>query len=489
MSDLRRRAARGVVLNSGFQIGLSGLSLLQRLVAAAFLTRAEFGLWAVILTVIVSLSWIKDLGIADKYIQQSDDDQEAAFQKAFTLELLSSLALLVLIALTLPLWALAYGHSEVIAGGLVAALAIPLAALQAPAWIPYRRMDYARNRVLTSVTPVVVFVVTVALAAAGVGYWCFIIGGVAGGAAGAVVCLRTCPYPLRLRLDRTAAREYASFSWPLVAAGVSGLVLVQGSLLVVSHNAGLAAVGTVGLVIGIVGFAERVDSVVSQTIYPAVCRVVARREVLAEVFVKSNRVALMWALPFAAALALFAGDFVTYVLGERWRPAEGLLAAVALCVGFGQVAFNWLVFLRALGQTRPIFVATALNAVVFLAVLVPATSRLGVSGYGVAFAAQTLLQIGVRTLYMRRLFPDFALVRHTARAVAPVVPGVAVVLVARLLAGARESLVLTLGELVAYAAVVIASTFVAERRLVVELAGYLRRGAGPAGGAAVAGSS
>jgi len=131
-------------------------------------------------------------------------------------------------------------------------------------------------------------------------------------------------------------------------------------------------------------------------------------------------------------------------------------------------------------------VATAPNAVVFLAVLVPATSRLGVSGYGVAFAAQTLLQIGVRTLYMRRLFPDFAIVRHTARAVAP---GVAVVLVARLLAGGRESLVLTLGELVAYAAVVIASTFVAERRLVAELVGYLRRGAGPAGGAAVAGSS
>lgn len=474
-TDLRRRAARGTVLNAGFQIGLSGLGLLQRLVAAAFLTRAEFGLWAVILTVLVNLAWLKDVGITDKYLQQSEADQELAFQKAFTLELYASLALLVLIGLTLPLWALAYGHQEVIVAGLVTALIFPLAAFQMPALIPYRRLDYRRNRLLTSVSPVVGFVVTVALAVAGIGYWCFVIGGLAGGVAGAVVCVATSPYRLRLRYDPGTARAYASFSWPLVASGLSGLILVQGSLLVINHNVGIGAVGVVGLVIGIVGFAERADTVVSQTLYPAICRVVDRRALLAEVFVKSNRVALMWAMPFAVGLALFAGDLVTHVLGERWRSAEGLLVTVGLCVGFGQVAFNWLMFLRALNWTRPIFVATGLNLIVFLAVLIPATAALGIAGYGLAFIAQTLLQIGVRAFYMRRLFGDFAVVGHTARSVAPVLPGVAVVLVARAAGVGGDTLAATTVQLTLYAATVAAATFVIERALVAEIAGLLRR--------------
>src|SRR4051794_30959753 len=77
VGDLRTRTARGTLVNSGFQIGLTGLGALQRLIVAAFITRAEFGLWSIVLVILVNLSWLKDLGIGDKYIQQSEPDQEA----------------------------------------------------------------------------------------------------------------------------------------------------------------------------------------------------------------------------------------------------------------------------------------------------------------------------------------------------------------------------------------------------------------------------
>src|SRR5436309_12417328 len=103
--ELRPHTARGTLVNSGFQIGLSGLGALQRLIVASFLARAEFGFWGILLTTIATLGFLKDLGIADKYVQQSEPDQEAAFQRAFTLEVLSSLAFLVLVALVLPIYA------------------------------------------------------------------------------------------------------------------------------------------------------------------------------------------------------------------------------------------------------------------------------------------------------------------------------------------------------------------------------------------------
>ena len=41
---------------------------------------------------------------------------------------------------------------------------------------------------------------------------------------------------------------------------------------------------------------------------------------LEEIFVKSNRLAMMWALPFCAGFVLFAPDLVEFVLGDDVGP-------------------------------------------------------------------------------------------------------------------------------------------------------------------------
>jgi O-antigen/teichoic acid export membrane protein len=471
--NLRARTARGTIVNSGFQICLSGLGALQRIVAAAFLTTAEFGLWSVVLVILVNLSWLKDLGIGDKFIQQEEPDQEAAFQKAFTLELIVSIAFFVLVVLVLPLWALAYGHSSIIVPGIITALTVPLSVFKMPALVPYRRLEYARHRVLTSIDPVVSFVVTVAFAVAGAGYWCFVIGLVAGSIAGGIVCTATSPYRLGIRFDRDTVREYASFSWPLVGSGLSRLVVVQGSLIVASHVVGLAGIGAISLATSIATFADRVDAIVSQTIYPAVCAVARRTELLAEVFVKSNRVALMWAMPVAAAAALFADDLVHFVLGDRWQPAVGLIVAISLTCGLAQVAFNWTVFLRAVNRTRPIFVGAVLNLVTFLGVAIPGMFAFGLPGYAAGFTASTLVQIAARGYFMRKIFGGFNVLRQLARGLAPTVPPAALVLLLRALEPGHRTPARAVGELVVYSLAAIGLTYLFERRLIAEMARYV----------------
>jgi PST family polysaccharide transporter len=472
ITNVRGHAARGTMITAGFTVVFAALGLVQRLVVAAFLTQAEFGLWAVILTIIVTLGWLKQLGIGDKFIQQDEPDQVAAFQKAFTLELAVSVAFFALVALVLPLYALAYGEREVIAGGLVAALAVPLTAFEAAAWIPYRRLNYLRHRVLIAVNPLVTFVATVALAIAGAGYWCFILGAVIGAAASAAACIATCPYPLRLRFDRRTARDYVEFSLPLFGTGLIGLVIVQGSLLAADASAGLAGIGAIGLAVGIAAFADRVDAIVSQTLYPAVCAAVDRTALLYEVFVKSNRLALMWGLPFGVGLALFADDLVRFLFGESWSSATGLIAAIGLTAGLGQVAFNWGVFIRARGDTRPLLVGALGDLAVFLAVSLPAILLLGTTGWAIGVAAAMVVQLCVRWFYLRRLFARFNLLAQLARAAAPVVPGAALVLLARVAIPGDRPLGRAVAELAGYLIVTAALTLLFERALVREVIGY-----------------
>lgn len=475
VKNLRSHAARGTLVTAAFNVGFAGLGLVQRLVAAVFLSQSEFGLWSVILTIIVTLGWLKALGIADKFIQQEEGDQVAAFQKAFTLELAVSVVFFAVVAIVLPIYAVAYGHEEVIVGGLIAALTVPLNAFEAPAWIPYRQLRYVRHRVLTSINPFVTFVVTVALAIAGAGYWCFVIGAVAGAAAGAIACVVTSPYPLALRFERRTARDYVDFSLPLFGSGVIGLVIVQGSLLATNTTDGLAGIGAIGLAVGIAAFADRVDAILSQTLYPAVCAIADRTALMYEVFLKSNRIALIWGMPFGVGLALFADDLVRHLFNESWTSATGLIAAIGLTSAIGQVGFNWGLFVRARGQTRPLFVGAVVDLLVFLIVGLPAILTLGVTGWAISTATAMTVSLVVRSYYLRRLFGEFHWLRHFWRAAAPVIPGAAIVLLARLALGAERSLAMAVAELAVYSLVTVVLTLVLERSLLREALGYLQR--------------
>jgi O-antigen/teichoic acid export membrane protein len=471
---LRIHTARGVIVNSAFQVLISGLGLIRRVGIAIFLTQTQYGIWGLIVSTLLTLSWLKQIGVNDKYIQQDEADQESAFQKAFTLELGYSTLFYLAVVAVLPLYALLYGHSEIIVPGAVAALALPLSAFETPIWIWYRRMRFVRQRTLEAIDPVIAFVVTIALGISGFGYWSIVIGGVAGTLFGGIAAVITSPYPLRLRYDRGTLREYFHFSWPLFVAGASSLVAIQGTVIVGNAAIGLAGVGALGLASSFILFSDRVDTVIRLAIYPAVCAVRERREVLKEAFVKSNRLAVMWGLTFGVGVALFAPDLVTYVLGNRWRSAQGLLVAIGLIVGFRQIAFNWTVFIRALGDTRPIAVNSILILVCSLVFTLPLMALYGLTGYAAGLAATLLVDLISRGYYMSRLFPGFDMLRHAIIAIAPSIPPALAVLAFRALSDLPDTAGLALLELAGYLILSAITTYLFERPLLREVMGYLR---------------
>ena len=472
--SLRRQTARGTVINAAFLTGLSFLGLLKAFVVAAFLTPDDYGIWGILLAGIVTLSFLSELGIGDKYIQQSEDDQGLAFDRAFTINLIVNLGFTVVMVAAVPLLALVYGQPDVLAPGLVLALAMPAAGLLSPLWIYYRRMQFVRQRTLQAIDPVVSFVLTIALAIAGLGYWSLVIGAVAGTWSAALVTLATSPHRPRLRLGG-GVRDYVSFSWPLVVANVNRLLVVQAPILVGEWQVGLAAAGAITLAGAVIAFTQKVDSMVTQTVYPAVCAVRDKTELLFETFVKSNRIVLIWGVPFGLALVLFAPDLVDHVLGEEWEPAVGLLQAYGLISAFSHVGFNWDAFFRARGETKPIAAVSTFSTAIFLVVAIPLLGFHGLSGFAVGMAVYGLSAVVGRTYYLVRIFDGFKMARHAARALLPVVPAVAVVLLARLVEPADRGATAAALEFVTFVAVTLAATVLAERALLREMFGYLRR--------------
>jgi polysaccharide transporter, PST family len=478
--SLRERTARGTIVNGAFQAGIVTLGLVKGLVVAVFLSVSDYGVWGILTVTLMSLAWLKQVGIGDRFIQQSDEDQRTAFQQAFTLELILGGLFVALSAVVLPPLSLVYGQSEIIAPGMALALALGLSAFQAPLWILQRRMEFARSRALQAVDPVVAFVVTVALAAAGVGYWSLVIGALAGAVAGSVAAVAASPYPLALTYHRGVARQYVDFTWPLLVAGATTIVMAQGAILVAEHELGLVAAGAITLSVTIAHYSDRVDEIITATIYPAICAVQDRADLLRETFVKSNRIGLVWAMPFGIGVSLFAAELVHHVLGDKWEPAIVLLRVFGLTAAFGHIGFNWTAFYRARGETRPIAVWSALSTLAFLAAAVPLLIANGLGGFAAGMGVVTAVNIAVKGHYLARLFSWRTVAMQGVRAVAPCVPAAAVVLLARL-AGADGGAAAA-AELAAYLLLVAAGTAAFERDLLRELARYLRgerAGAGP----------
>ena len=473
---LRQRAGRGVLVNGAFMVGINVLSLIRGFVVAAYLSTTDYGVWGIVAVILATVMWFRSAGIGEKFIEQDEADQEAAFQKAMTIDLALSGAVFVLGLVLTPILCLAYGEPQAIAPGLVLLLVIPAIALQSPLLVFYRRMDFVRQRRLQAADPIGGFVVAVVLAIAGAGYWSLVVAVVTGAWVAALLAVRASPYPIRLRWHRPTVREYWSFSFPLMAAGGAGVVVGQALVGVGQATVGLAGVGALTLTATITQFANRVDQVVTASLYPAICAVKDRLDLLHESLVTSNRLALMWSLPFSVGLALFAPDLVEFALGSEWQPAAVLLQLTGLAVGVHQVAFNWDTYYRARNDTRPIAWYTLWSTLVFISTVVPLLVLEGLDGAGAGFLIAEVLMLPIRARFLRRLFPDFRMVRHLGRAAAPVIPAAAAVVLLRLIEPDDRVVGIALGEMALFGILVVLGTIVLERALLREVRGYVVAG-------------
>lgn len=482
---IRRRAARGTIITGVFMAGVQALGLLKGFVIAAFIPASDYGVWGLLIITLGTLLWLGKLGFDDRYVQQDDDDQEQAFRKAFTMQSLLVVAFMGLVLVAMPLFALAYGNWDILLPGYaLGLLGMPPLALQTPLWVWYRRMEFRKERLLQSIDPLTGFVLTVALAIAGLGYWALVIGTIVSSWAAALAAVRSSPYKLRFHWEKGMWRDYTGFSWPLFVGSVNGILIAQVPILVAERSLGTAAVGAITLAATISLYTSRMDDVLSHALYTTICAAKDRRDLLLESFSKSNRMALLWAAPIGAGLALFAAPLVHYVLGDRWEPAIFVLQIMALTAAVNQIGFNWGAFYRARGETRPLAVASFIMLFATLAVAVPLLLEEGLRGYAVGMGIATLVVLVVRLRYLSRLFPAYDMLGHVARAVAPTALAAGIVLLARAL-GAPDTPSWAAAEVVAFGVTVVAATALAERALVREFVGYLRRNPEPAAAATV----
>ena len=475
VSELRGRTARGGALNALFLGGGESLALLQGLIVTALLGPVAIGLYGIVTTTAMTIVQLRRVGVDEAFVQQSVEDQEDEFRRAFGVELGIGLLGSLLVATLAPIVALVYGDDRLLALTLAVSY-LPLAfSLQAPQWVFFRRMDFMRLRLLQFAIPLVTFLVTVPLAIATDSVWALVIGPLCGNAVAIAAGIAVSPYPLRPIFDRAAARRYLRFSWPIFGTALALLIVQQGQILAFDVEGGLAAAGFITLAFTLTRYADRADQIVATTIYPAICAVVDQPDTQRRIFLAASRLTLIWALPFCGALILFAPDLVDLVLGGEWEPAVLLIQGLAGAAALQQIGYVWFSFYRARAETRPQAIESAAMVATFLALAVPGLFLFGFEGFVVGRIAVSLAMLAVRQRYVRALFPEIGLLRIGLRGAVPVAVAIVAVLLVRLALGDGDrTAVEALAQLVLFIGVTAALTWPIERSLLREIATELR---------------
>jgi O-antigen/teichoic acid export membrane protein len=196
---------------------------------------------------------------------------------------------------------------------------------------------------------------------------------------------------------------------------------------------------------------------------------------LSEIFIKSNRLSLMWAIPFGVGMTLFGSDLVRFVLGEGWHAAVPVLQILGLVTAVDHIGYNWGAFVKCRGQTWPIAVTSAVKSAVVIAAAVPLMYAFGIVGVGYAFGIGAVVALLQRGFIMVRFFEGIQLVPHLLRGFAPTAVAVVPVLCLRAAYGPEETAAAAVVMFAVYVAATILSTIWLERPLLNEAIGYLGR--------------
>lgn len=383
MTSLGRSVLRASVWSGAGSFALRLGQFSVGIVAARLLAPADFGVFAVTLTVYAIVVNISDLGVSAGLIREPGR-LGALAPTAVTMSVASTALLALMLWVTAPWTAAAFGTAAASGPIRVMTLLVLLAGPSAvPAALLARGFRQDLKFLVDGVGLVVSTSVLVLMAAGGGGAFALAWSRVAGQVVSVVLLLVLVRERYRPGFTADAARHFLRLGMPIVGASLVGFVIASADVFAIGRLLGSVPLGSYQLATNVSAWPLAIFLPMLTGIgLPLFSRFRGDADALTRVFadVLSAVTAVFW--PITALIVALASPLVLLVYGEKWAAVAPILSILAL-YGAARVPLAlWSDVLVAGGCTRRLF----LLQVGWLLVLVP-VMWVGVAGWGASGAA------------------------------------------------------------------------------------------------------
>lgn len=334
-SSPNEQLQRGLAWNATSVLSTHALNFLRYVIVARLLSFEAFGLFAMVNVAMLAAFMLSTWGWRQAFIAQHIDPENPARrqQALWTADLLVRTLATVLLALSAPFVAAAFGDARL--GPLIAVSGLYVLGqgLRHPALLDREReMEFRIIAVVELSGAVAGLVVTVVAALLLRSVWALVLGQVTSALVPALVSYVVIGPPARPRLDGKLVRQGFGFARNVLGISALGWVMSQADNALVGAALGAGALGLFAIAHRLCEVPKVMqDMVISRAVYPYYVKALRQGAgTLSRAWIVTGRYTL-WLLWFAYLPLLLAPEFLLGLLfGARWDAAAGALRLLAI---------------------------------------------------------------------------------------------------------------------------------------------------------------
>ncbi|MGC1498216.1 MAG: oligosaccharide flippase family protein [Sulfitobacter sp.] len=400
------RAARGSTWTALTFFISQGARFAANLILARLLFPEAFGIMALVTVLLVGLTLISDMGIAQSILQSKRGDEPEFLDTAWTLQIMRGVFLwLAACALALPAAAF-YDQPSIAVLLPVAAVSLLFAALE-PMRVETanRHLLIGRVTVLDLASTIIGIVAMVVLALVSQSVWSLVAGWVV--TAGVRLTLMWLFLPgdgNRLRWEKSAVSELMNFGIWIFLSSICGLLVLQGDRAILGKFLTIEGLGIYNIGMFLAGF----PLMLGTTITSRILIPLYREHLNEEDNTARNRLfrlryylsAVLIAVIFTLALA---GPWIVQTLyDDRYLTAGGIIVALASVQMITVVSLTYDQAALATGDSRGFFFVSATKAFLTTAGFLIGVMSFGLLGAVIGLAVSLLLYYPFIAILARR---------------------------------------------------------------------------------------
>lgn len=351
------------------------VGVVSTLILARLLVPHDFGIIAMASVVVGFIDIIFDLGVNVALIQRKSPSQ-AFYNTAWTLRIIQSCTVALLLMLVAPFAADYYHDARVTAAIQVMALTIAITAFENVGIVNFQKeLNFAADAKFTLSKRLMAFVITIALTLMFRSYWGMIFG---------VLCSRLFStalsyivHPMRPRFSLEHFKDIFSISQWVLVKNISQYLDRNLHIILVG---GIASTGVTG------GYtlANEISDVpgtdllapINRVLFPAFAQVKDDMAELTKMLLKAQSVQVMVTFPACIGFVMTANEFVPFALGQQWMFIVPFIQVLALSNIIQSICSSSNYVLTVIGQIRVLALTSWAQILLFTAGLLLCRSML-----------------------------------------------------------------------------------------------------------------
>lgn len=387
-----------------------GVRFLITIILARLLEPEDFGLVAIGLLVVNSISMFRDLGVGSALIYYSGDIKKAA-NTTLTMLPIIGVVLTVFTFLLAPLFADFLGNADSEPIIKVLSFSLLLVSLGiTPSMLLDKELEF-KKQVFPEVGSILSYGVTaIVLAYQGFGAWSIVYGKVMSLVIWLVILWHISPWKPRPEFDVKIAKSLFGYGRHIMGATLIYFLLTNVDNGFVAKFIGTTALGYYSMAYNISNLpAMNISGLVNRVMFPTYSKIKDNRETLIRIYLKNIKYISLVSVPLSLEILVLAPEIIMVLLGEKWLPALVPLQILCLTALFRSIVGTTGTLFNAIGRPE-ISERLSLYQLVFLGIIIyPLSVSYGIVGTSIAITvpgiiftiisykvANDLLRIGLR---------------------------------------------------------------------------------------------